>query len=113
MLKKSASGVLPSLRGLNLRMESHRGARIKRSLSARQESQESFEGRAAQAKLGMYLLASSLAAVLHAERRVLARRGWAGEINSLFEHPEGILELTPNRNFRPYCWHQLEFSAIC
>jgi len=24
---------------------------------------------------------------LPAERRVLARRGWAGEISSLFEHP--------------------------
>lgn len=29
---------------------------------------------------GMYLLAVSLAAALLAERRVLARRGWAGEI---------------------------------
>jgi hypothetical protein len=32
-------------------------------------------------------LASSLAAALPAERRVLARRGWAGEKSGLFEHP--------------------------
>ena len=32
-------------------------------------------------------LASSLAAALHAERRVVARRGWAGEKSGLFEHP--------------------------
>jgi hypothetical protein len=30
---------------------------------------------------------SSLAAALPAERRVLARRGWAGENRGLFEHP--------------------------
>jgi hypothetical protein len=30
-------------------------------------------------KCGGYLLGSSLAAALPAERRVLARRGWAGE----------------------------------
>ncbi len=33
--------------------------------------------------------ASSLAAALHTERRVLARRGWAGEKSELFEHPAG------------------------
>jgi len=27
-------------------------------------------------------------AALRAERRVLARRGWAGEKSGLFEHPE-------------------------
>jgi len=35
-------------------------------------------------------LASSLAAALPAERRVLARRGWVGENDSLFEHPEVV-----------------------
>jgi hypothetical protein len=35
----------------------------------------------------MYLLASSLAAAAPAERRVSARRGWAGENDGLFEHP--------------------------
>ena len=39
-------------------------------------------------------LASSLAAALPAERRVLARRGWAGEKSGLFEHPEDILTST-------------------
>ena len=33
------------------------------------------------------VLASSLTAALPAERRVLARRGWAGENRGLFEHP--------------------------
>ena len=51
MLKKSASGVLASLRG-----STYRSVR----------------------------LASSLAADLPAERRVLARRGWAGEKSGLF-----------------------------
>jgi|GEM_PF-6667191 len=36
-------------------------------------------------------LRSSLAAALPAERRVLARRGWAGEKSGLFEHPEILL----------------------
>ena len=35
----------------------------------------------------MYLLAVSLAAALLAERRVLARRGWAGETVGIFEQP--------------------------
>ncbi len=38
-------------------------------------------------KCGAYLLASSLAAALPGIRRVLARRGWAGEKSGLFEHP--------------------------
>ena len=41
----------------------------------------------------MYLLAASLTAALPAERRVLARRGWAGETPGPFEHPEVILAL--------------------
>jgi len=40
-------------------------------------------------KCGPYLLASSLAAALPAERRVSARRGWAGENHGLFEQPAG------------------------
>lgn len=38
-------------------------------------------------KCGRYLLRSSLAAALTAERRVSARRGWAGVNRGLFEHP--------------------------
>ena len=49
--------------------------------------QDQLRGRTAHTKCGTYLLASSLAAALPAERRVLARRGWAGEMSGLFEHP--------------------------
>jgi len=65
MLKKSASGVLASLRGLT-----YRSVRV----------------------------ASSLAAAL---------------LDGLFEHPEGILALAPNGNFRPYFWEQPSFSTAC
>jgi hypothetical protein len=54
MLKKSASGVLASLRG-----STYRSVR----------------------------LAVLVAGALPGERRVLARRGWAGEKSSLLEHP--------------------------
>jgi hypothetical protein len=37
----------------------------------------------AHTKRGVYLPGSSLAAALPAERRVLARRGWAGETSGL------------------------------
>jgi hypothetical protein len=46
-----------------------------------------MQGRTAHTKCGMYLLASSLAAALLGQRRVSARRGWAGEKDGLFEHP--------------------------
>jgi hypothetical protein len=95
MPKKSASVVLASLKGFNLKMESEGDARIKRSLSARQES---FEGRAAQAKLGMYLLASSFV---------------AASLDSFFEHPEDTLALPSIGNLRPYFWHQLGFFTTC
>ena len=36
-------------------------------------------------------LVSSLAAALPAERRVSARRGWAGENSGHFEHPAVVL----------------------
>ena len=49
--------------------------------------QDPYLGANGPTKCGTYLLASSLAAALPAERRVLARRGWAGENRSLFEHP--------------------------
>src|SRR6059036_1088021 len=53
--------------------------------------QDPFTRRTAHTKCGLYLLASSLAAALPAERRVLARRGWAGEKSGHFEHPAGDL----------------------
>ena len=47
--------------------------------------QDPLHGRTAHTKCGWYLLGSSLAAALPAERRVLARRGWAGEKSEFFE----------------------------
>jgi hypothetical protein len=58
-------------------------------------------------------LASSLTAALPAERRVLARRGWAGEKSGLFEHPETILTSTPFGRFQRHCVHQSSCSAAC
>ena len=55
-------------------------------------------------------LATSHAAVLTVERRVLARldesakrarRGWAGDINRLSEQPEGIQALVVDRRIQP------------
>jgi len=70
MLKKSLSSVLASLRGSTYGL----GKRLFRQ---------------AMGGVGKNSLrfASSLAAALPAERRVSARRGWAGEISGLFEHP--------------------------
>ena len=70
MLKKSASGVLASLKRLSVREKS-----MLRCLSARLGTK-----RAVQAKLGMYLLTSSLAAALVGEMRVLAR--WDGRVRT-------------------------------
>jgi hypothetical protein len=47
-------------------------------------------------KCGMYLLGPSLTAALPAERRVLARRGWAGEKSELFEHPAESWPVVPD-----------------
>jgi hypothetical protein len=53
----------------------------------------------------------SLAAALPVERRVSARRGWAGENNGLFEHPELLPEVTPYGPFAQCCCQQQTFSA--
>ena len=89
MLKKSASGVLASLRG------STRVARKSEALEGLFRSPRSMTRANGPAKCGTYLLASSLAAALPAERRVSARRGWAGGISGLFEHPEAIAPSAP------------------
>jgi hypothetical protein len=39
-----------------------------------------------------YAFVSSLAAAAPVERRVSARRGWAGEKDGLFEHPAGFAD---------------------
>src|SRR6266850_6470467 len=64
-----------------------RVSRMSESLRGFSVRQDPFQGRTAHTKCGMYLLGPSLAAALPAERRVLARRGWAGEKSELFEHP--------------------------
>ena len=46
------------------------------------------------------------------ERRVSARRGWAGEINSLFEQPEVILVWHRNGGCRPYCGIDESFRSL-
>jgi len=53
--------------------------------------QDLFKGRTAHTKCGLYLLGPSLAAALPAERRLVVRRGWAGETSGLFEHPAGMV----------------------
>jgi hypothetical protein len=67
------------------------------------------------------LRVADLAAALPAEQRVSARlarlagaakrarRGWAGENNSLFEHPEIILALAPYGKVQPWYWLQPSF----
>jgi hypothetical protein len=49
--------------------------------------QDPLYGRTAHTKCGLYLLGPSLAAALLGTRRVLARQGWVGEKDGLFEHP--------------------------
>ena len=90
MLKKSASGVLASLRG------STRVSRKSEALEGLFRSPRPIAWANGPTKCGPYLLASSLAAVLPAERRVLARRGWAGEKSGLFEHPEVFEAVAPS-----------------
>src|SRR6266850_7540638 len=110
MLKKSASGVLASPRGSTYRAESLGCRNYWRGFSVRQDS---FKGRTAHTKCGTYLLASSLAAALPAKRRVLARRGWAGEKSGLIEHPAcGSPVIQDIRNSKVLaCPHS--FSVAC
>ena len=84
MLKKSASGVLASLRGSTLK----RAFRRPETPEGLIRSPRSILGANGPTKCGTYRLASSLTAALPAEGRVLARRGSAGENRGLFEHPE-------------------------
>ena len=99
MLKKSASGVLASLRG------STRVSWKSEALEGLFRSPRSSERANGPTTCGPYLLASSLAAALPAERRVLARRGWVGEKSGLFEHPEAIVTSTPWGKFFRHFGH--------
>ena len=58
-------------------------------------------------------LASSLAAALPAERRVLARRGWAGENRGLFEHPAWYSPVVPDVQISDVFARLQSFSAAC
>ena len=58
-------------------------------------------------------LASSLAAALPAERRVLARRGWAGEKSGLFEHPAWCTPGIPDVQTSEVQPCPQSFSAAC
>ena len=64
-------------------------------------------------KCGMYRLAASLAAALPAERRVSARRGWAGEKSSLFEHPVRCTPVIPDVQTNAIPGYPQSFSATC
>ena len=90
MLKKSASFVLASLNGSTLsRSVSESG-----TLDGSFRSPRPITRANGRTKCGTYLLASSLAAALSAEWRVLARRGRAGEKSGLFEHSTGAFLLS-------------------
>jgi len=80
MLKKSASGVLASLRGSTLSFSEMGNTR-----GAFPFAKTCCKGERPHTICGTYLLTSSLAAALPAGRRVSAR---------LFEHPEAVY---------PYC----------
>jgi hypothetical protein len=107
MLKKSASSVLALLRGSTLK----RTFRKSETLAGLIRSPRSILGVNGHTKCGLYLLASSLAAALPAERRVLARRGWAGENRSPFEHPENFQASAAKGKFQRCFVYQSSFSA--
>jgi hypothetical protein len=109
MLKKSASGVLASLRGSTLK----RTFQMSETLAGLIRSPRSIRGVNGHTKCGLYLLASSLAAALLGIRRVSARRGWAGEKGGLFEHPEVIEVFAPAELFHQWFMHKPSFSAAC
>jgi len=84
MLKNAASGVLTSLGDSILNF-----SELGNISGAFPFARTRCVGERPHTMCGTYLLASSLAAALHAERRVSARRGWAGETSGPFEHPVG------------------------
>ena len=80
MLKKSASSVLGSSKSsTGTRPPHHSAARTDVVLLIRRTVRPRG-----------YASGPSLAAALPTERRVLARRGWAGEKSGLFEHPAEV-----------------------
>jgi len=100
MLKKSVSFVLAALRGSE-------------GLEGIFRSPRSILRANGHTQCGWYLLASSLAAALPGERRVLPRRGWAGENRGLIEHPETMLMTVLYGSFHPRFVYKLSCSAAC
>jgi hypothetical protein len=90
MLKKSASIVLASLRGSTL-IFSEVGA----TRGAFPFAKTHCKGERPHTMCGTYLLASSFAAALPAERRVSARRGWAGEKAAFLSILRDVFLLSP------------------
>jgi len=95
MLKKSASGVLASLRG-----STYRGKPLGIGITGGGGSvrQDQLKGRTAHTKCGTYLLASSLAAAL---------------LDGLFEHPELLRHQRHSARFQQSFMYKPSFSADC
>ena len=91
MLKKSASIVLGSSKSSTL--ESRR-SEVLEGFSVRQDP---WYGRTAPRSAVGTSSGFDSPAALPAERRVSARRGWAGENRGLFEHPAGVCSSCPRR----------------
>jgi hypothetical protein len=100
MLQKPSSYVLVSLRGSE-------------ALEGIFRSPRSIQRANGHTKCGWYLLASSLIAALPAERRVSARRGWAGEKPGLFEHPDVFGAIAPSIIFQRCFMCASSFSPAC
>src|SRR4029077_20079758 len=75
--------------------------------------QDPLCGRAAHTECGLYLLRASLAAALLGARRVSARRGWAGEMSGLFEHPAAIVSSAHSVRSQRCIVRKPRFSAAC
>jgi hypothetical protein len=95
---------------LNVEEEFRGGPKRCRGFSVRQDP---FQWRTAHTKCGLYLHGPSLAAALPAERRVLARRGWAGEKSELFEHPAWSCLVVPHMRGIEFQAGQHCFAAAC
>jgi len=100
--------VLASLRGSTYRTGLLGCRNSWRGFSVRQDS---FDRRTAHMKCGTHLLASLLAAAFPAERRVSARRGWAGEDSGLFEHPPDYSGTITLRSLVQHAAQKTEFSC--
>jgi hypothetical protein len=109
MLKKSASGVLASLRGSTYRM---RFSEIGSSKGVFPFAKIHLQGRMAHTKCGLYLLASSLAAALYGKRRVSARQGWAGEKSGLFEQPAWSYAVVSDMRTIGFLGSQHRYAAV-